>query len=102
MVVNFEMGLGATPSKKKAALQKTSENWKESMANLVGKLTLKDASKNAYSTGEAVVGREELEKANQRIVEQSQRIESDSLEIERLQHLKLEGKIYYSFNCFKS
>ena len=36
-----------------------SSNWKDSMINLIGKLTLKDASKNAYEGGEALlVGRE--------------------------------------------
>ncbi len=43
---------GVTSSNKK------SENWKDSMGNLIRKLTLKDASKNAYATGEALVGRE--------------------------------------------
>jgi len=33
-------------------------NWKESMANLICKLTLKDASRNAYTKGDALVGRE--------------------------------------------
>uniref|UniRef100_A0A7S4AC08 BAH domain-containing protein n=1 Tax=Pseudo-nitzschia australis TaxID=44445 RepID=A0A7S4AC08_9STRA len=33
-------------------------DWKDSMANLICKLTLKDASKNAYESGEALVGRE--------------------------------------------
>lgn len=33
-------------------------NWKNSMGNLISKLTLKDASKNAYAIGEALVGRE--------------------------------------------
>lgn len=37
--------------------------WKESMANVIGKLTLKNASRNAYEEGADLVGREaELEK----------------------------------------
>ena len=43
---------GISPSNKNAA------NWKDSMGNLISKLTLKDASKNAYASGEALVGRE--------------------------------------------
>jgi hypothetical protein len=39
-------------------LSSKSKNWKDSMANLICKLTLKDASKNAYASGEALVGRE--------------------------------------------
>jgi len=33
-------------------------NWRDSMANLISKLTLKDASKDAYESGKALVGRE--------------------------------------------
>lgn len=33
-------------------------NWKDSMSNLICKLTLKDASKDAYESGKALVGRE--------------------------------------------
>eukprot|EP00536_Pseudo-nitzschia_multiseries_P008252 jgi/Psemu1/20052/gm1.20052_g len=33
-------------------------NWKDSMANLICKLTLKDASKDVYESGKALVGRE--------------------------------------------
>ena len=46
------------PIQNESASRKLSENWKDSMANLVSKLTLKDASKNAYAKGEALVGRE--------------------------------------------
>ena len=46
------------PFKNETTLNKESENWKDSMANLICKLTLKDASKNAYTSGEALVGRE--------------------------------------------
>lgn len=40
------------------SLNENSKNWKNSMANLISKLTLKDASKDAYASGEALVGRE--------------------------------------------
>ena len=40
------------------SLNNKSRNWKDSMGNLISKLTLKDASKNAYASGEALVGRE--------------------------------------------
>ena len=55
-----EHDLSTTSSSKNDAisLSSKSKNWKDSMANLICKLTLKDASKNAYASGEALVGRE--------------------------------------------
>jgi len=41
-----------------AEFNSNSTNWKDSMANLICKLSLKDASKNAYESGKALVGRE--------------------------------------------